>query len=86
MARAYAAALGALAMATTLLRGWRAESDLAATIQLACLSLVAFAIAGAIVGRIAEATVDRSVQEQLEARLAEASANRPAERPEATHV
>lgn len=77
MARTYGGVLGALAMATVLLRGAIAGGGLEGTIQQAIVAAGLLAIVGVIVGAVAGRTIDESVRTQLEAQLAELDIDLP---------
>ena len=66
MARAYAATMGHLAMAVTLLRGAKEGAGVEATVLTAVIAMAALAAVGAVIGAIAQQTVDESVRQRLE--------------------
>lgn len=69
MARAYAGALGSLALAITFARGALLGAGFEGTAQSAILAMFALAGVGLVVGQIAEATVDESVRQRLQAQI-----------------
>jgi len=75
MGRAYAGALGSLAMAVTFARGALAGASFTGTCQTAVLAMLALAGVGLIVGRIAEATIDESVRQRLQRQIDELELN-----------
>ena len=69
MARAYAGALGSLAMGVTLLRGALGGGGVEGTVTMAITAMLALSGVGWVVGRVAEATVDESVRHRLQRQI-----------------
>ena len=69
MGRTYAGILGPVAFLTVLARSLVRGSDVAATFQVACVCLFAFAAIGWVVGELARQTVDESVRATFAAEI-----------------
>lgn len=76
MARAYAGALGSLALAVTFARGALLGAGFEGTAQTAFLAMLALAGVGLVVGQVAEATVDESVRQRLQRQIDEHEAKK----------
>ena len=81
MARQYAAILGLLALAVSLLRGLAAGGGGEATLWTAWLGLLAFSVIGAVIGWLAERIVRDSVSSQILSELQEQKTKSPAAAP-----
>ena len=67
MGRTYAGILALVAFMTVLVRGMTGGGEVAPTIKIACLCLVAFGMTGYILGHLAQWIVEDSVRAKLHA-------------------
>jgi hypothetical protein len=78
VARSYAGILGALALLTSLARGFLHGQETDAILFAAWCSLIVFAAVGYVVGGIAARTVDESMVASMQSQLAEEESGKEA--------
>ena len=79
ISRQYAGVLALLAFSIIVLRGALNGEDIVATLPIACLSLLIFAVLGSCIGQIAGLIVRESVRAKFDAERSEAESHKSGE-------